>query len=67
MNPMQTPIFGQVPATSTHSPAEISLLITESKLQHGEMKSVVSKVSERIEDLISKVVNPLIYKNYQCS
>lgn len=47
------PTMQAVPAST--SSGEMSLLISESKIHHGEIKSAVSRVTERIDDLILKV------------
>ena len=49
----QIPTMQTVPTSSTSN--EMSLLISESKIHHGEIKSAVSRVTERIDDLILKV------------
>ena len=47
------PTIQTVPNSSTSN--EVSLLISESKIHHGEIKSAVTRVTERIDDLILKV------------
>ena len=53
VNPMQAMQPPQ--PSSTHTSTEISLLLTEGKLHHGEMKSVVERVAEKVDSLINKV------------
>ncbi len=62
MNPLQSMAYGApmptvqaAPASNAYQSAEISLVITEGKLHHGEMKSLVERVAEKIDGLLSKV------------
>ena len=49
------PTVQTVTASTPQSSGEMSLLMSESKIHHGEMKSAVNRVTERIDDLILKV------------
>ena len=45
------------PASASQSSGEMSLLMSESKIHHGEIKSAVNRVTERIDDLMLKVIS----------
>ena len=49
------PTVQTVTASNPQPSGEMSLLMSESKIHHGEMKSAVNRVTERIDDLILKV------------
>lgn len=60
MHPLQGMAYAQpMPTmqtvTASNTSNEMSLLISESKIHHGEIKSAVTRVTERIDDLILKV------------
>ena len=51
------PTMQTMPSSTAQSSGEMSLLMSESKIHHGEIKSAVNRVTERIDDLMLKVSN----------
>ena len=49
------PAMQTMPSSTAQSSGEMSLLMSESKIHHGEIKSAVNRVTERIDDLMLKV------------
>lgn len=59
------PTMQAMPTSTAHSSGEMSLLLSESKIHHGEIKSAVTRVTERIDDLIHKVMAHYLYSYRQ--
>jgi len=49
------PTMQTMPSSTAQSSGEMSLLMSESKIHHGEIKSAVNRVTERIDDLMLKI------------